>query len=124
VARALGERLYGVRIDTSETLVDKSVIPQMGTFKPTGVNPQLVWERAPGARRGGIRAREDRRLGWVYVEKIRQFEEQQVPVEHVRRGSSLFQGRFDFTADVVRVEGSRWRRWAGATANPRLKRVE
>src|SRR6267378_1678148 len=37
VARALGERLYGVRIDTSETLVDKSVIPQMGTFKPTGV---------------------------------------------------------------------------------------
>src|SRR5256885_11851663 len=33
----------GVRIDTSETLVDKSVIPQMGTFKPTGVNPQLVW---------------------------------------------------------------------------------
>src|SRR6266550_4373394 len=43
VARALGERLYGVRIDTSETLVDKSVIPQMGTFKPTGVNPQLVW---------------------------------------------------------------------------------
>src|SRR5207244_9294752 len=43
VARALGERLFGVRIDTSETLVDKSVIPQMGTFKPTGVNPQLVW---------------------------------------------------------------------------------
>src|SRR5690349_23329554 len=38
VARALGERLYGVRIDTSETLVDKSVVPQMGTFKPTGVN--------------------------------------------------------------------------------------
>src|SRR5438876_5035970 len=43
VARALGERLYGVRIDTSETLVDKSVIPQMGTVKPTGVNSQLVW---------------------------------------------------------------------------------
>src|SRR3989442_13412246 len=42
VARALGQRLYGVRIDTSETLVDKSVIPQMGTFKPTGVNPQLA----------------------------------------------------------------------------------
>src|SRR5690349_12531072 len=38
VARALGERLYGVRIDTAETLVDMSVIPQMGTFKPTGVN--------------------------------------------------------------------------------------
>src|SRR5207249_911759 len=43
VARALGERRYGVRIDTAETLVDKSVIPGMGTSKPPGVNPQLVW---------------------------------------------------------------------------------
>jgi nicotinate phosphoribosyltransferase len=43
VARALEGRLWGVRLDTSENLVDTSVIPQMGTFKPTGVNPQLVW---------------------------------------------------------------------------------
>ena len=42
VARALGERLWGVRLDTSGTLVDASVIPQMGTFPPTGVNAQLV----------------------------------------------------------------------------------
>ena len=42
VARALGKRLWGVRLDTSGTLVDASVIPQMGTFPPTGVNPQLV----------------------------------------------------------------------------------
>ncbi len=41
-ARALGGRLYGVRLDTSETMVDKSVIPQMGSAKPTGVTPQLV----------------------------------------------------------------------------------
>ena len=36
-------RLFGVRLDTSETLVDQSIVPQMGLFKPTGVNPQLVW---------------------------------------------------------------------------------
>jgi nicotinate phosphoribosyltransferase len=30
VADALGDRLYGVRLDTSEMLVDRSVIPQMG----------------------------------------------------------------------------------------------
>ena len=42
VARALGSRLWGVRLDTSGTLVDASVIPQMGTFSPTGVNAQLV----------------------------------------------------------------------------------
>src|ERR671918_1779945 len=43
VARALGDRLWGVRIDTSENVVDKSIIPMMGSFRPTGVNPQLVW---------------------------------------------------------------------------------
>ncbi len=42
VARALGTRLWGVRLDTSGTLVDASIIPQMGTFPPTGVNAQLV----------------------------------------------------------------------------------
>ena len=34
VARALGERLYGVRLDTAATLIDRSVIPQMGHFDP------------------------------------------------------------------------------------------
>src|SRR6185503_12038595 len=38
-AKAMGDRLYGVRIDTSEMLVDKSVIPQMGRFRPSGVCP-------------------------------------------------------------------------------------
>src|SRR5574338_894553 len=40
VARDLGDRLYGVRLDTSEMLVDRSVLPMMGRFKPTGVTPQ------------------------------------------------------------------------------------
>ncbi|MDE2571356.1 MAG: quinolinate phosphoribosyl transferase, partial [bacterium] len=42
VARDLGRRLWGVRLDTSATLVDRSLWPRMGTFTPTGVNPQLV----------------------------------------------------------------------------------
>lgn len=41
-------KLYGVRLDTSGTMVDKSVREDMekneymGNFKPTGVNPKLV----------------------------------------------------------------------------------
>jgi nicotinate phosphoribosyltransferase len=31
VARALGDRLWGVRLDTSETMVDRSVLSQLGT---------------------------------------------------------------------------------------------
>src|SRR5213075_131606 len=39
VARALDDRLWAVRLDTSEYMVDRSVIAQMGAFRPTGVNP-------------------------------------------------------------------------------------
>src|SRR5205823_11033148 len=44
VADALGERLWGVRLDTSETLVDRSLFDELGDFKPTGVNERLVWK--------------------------------------------------------------------------------
>ena len=65
VARALEDRLWGVRLDTSETMVDKSVVPQMGAFTPTGVNADSRLERAQRARRRGVRRREDRRVGRV-----------------------------------------------------------
>src|SRR3954471_8288209 len=76
VARALGDRLYGVRLDTSETLVDKSVIPQMGTFKPSGVNPQLVRNVRRALDAEGYKHVKIVVSGGFTVEKIRQFEEQ------------------------------------------------
>jgi len=39
---ALGDRLWGVRLDTSNTLVDKSIVPVMQNYNPVGVTPQLV----------------------------------------------------------------------------------
>jgi len=124
VARALGDRLYGVRLDTSETLVDKSVIPQMGTFKPTGVNPQLVLNVRQALDRDGFKDVKIVVSGGFTVEKIRQFEEQGVPVDAYGVGSSLFQGRFDFTADVVMVEGKPCAKVGRSyRANPRLERV-
>ncbi|MEJ2678096.1 MAG: quinolinate phosphoribosyl transferase, partial [Gemmatimonadota bacterium] len=42
VARDLKDRLWGVRLDTSATIVDRSIVPVMGDFDPRGVNPQLV----------------------------------------------------------------------------------
>ncbi len=106
VARALGDRLWGVRIDTSENLVDKSIIPIMGSFRPTGVNPQLVWNV-----RNGLDSEEFGHVkivvsGGFTVEKIRSFEEQLVPVDAYGVGSSLFGGRFDFTADIVLLNGT------------------
>jgi nicotinate phosphoribosyltransferase len=105
VAEAMGKRLYGVRIDTSEMLVDKSVVPQMGRFRPTGVCPQLVWNVRRALDQAGYDWVKIVVSGGFNVEKIQEFTRLGVPVDAYGVGSSLFQGRFDFTADVVRLEG-------------------
>jgi nicotinate phosphoribosyltransferase len=105
VARAMGERLSGVRLDTSENLVDESIIPQMGSFRPTGVNPQLVWNVRRALDAEGFTHVEIVASGGFTVEKIRAFEAAKVPVDSYGVGSSLFSGSFDFTADVIRVDG-------------------
>ena len=124
-ARALGERLSGVRLDTSETMVDQSVIPQMGSFKPTGVTPQLVWNVRKALDANGFPWVKIFVSGGFDVEKIRLFEEQRVPVDGYGVGSSLFQGRFDFTADVVQMNGKPAAK-AGRVFRPnsRLERVD
>jgi nicotinate phosphoribosyltransferase len=124
VARALGSRLYGVRLDTSETMVDRSIIPDMGHFKPTGVNPQLVWNVRRALDAEGFQGVRIVVSGGFSASKIRQFEAEGVPVDMYGVGSWLFQGRFDFTADVVMVNGrpvsKAGRRYR---PNPRLERV-
>ena len=123
-ARALGDRLYGVRLDTSETMVDKSIVPEMGTFKPTGVNPQLVWNVRRALDHEGFGHVKIVVSGGFTVEKIRQFEEERVPVDAYGVGSSLYQGRFDFTADVVLVDGRPVAKVGREyRPNPRLERV-
>jgi nicotinate phosphoribosyltransferase len=125
VARALGDRLYGVRLDTSEMLVDQSLWDQMGYFKPTGVNPQLVWNVRRALDRDGFKDVKIVVSGGFTVDKIRDFERQGVPVDGYGVGSSLFQGRFDFTADVVRVEGKPCAKVGREyRPNPRLERVD
>lgn len=127
VARALGSRLYGVRLDTSGTLVDKSVVPTMGQFDPRGVNPQLVRNVREALDDAGF---EDVRVvvsGGFGVAKIRTFESEGLPVAAYGVGSSLManDGSFDFTADIVRSEGRPSAKVGRAySPNPRLEVVE
>ena len=124
VARALGDKLYGVRIDTSEKLVDKSVLAQMGRFPPTGVNPQLVWNVRRALDAEGFRDVKIVVSGGFTADKIREFHRQGVPVDAYGVGSSLFQGRFDFTADVVLLDGKPCAKVGREyRPNPRLERV-
>ncbi|MDQ2670055.1 MAG: quinolinate phosphoribosyl transferase [Gemmatimonadota bacterium] len=124
VADALGDQLYGVRLDTSEMLVDRSVIPQMGNFRPTGVNPQLVWNVRRALDTHGHSHVRIVVSGGFTVEKIHEFERKGVPVDAYGVGSSLFGGRFDFTADVVMTDGVPTAKVGREyRPNPRLERV-
>jgi nicotinate phosphoribosyltransferase len=105
VAAALGDRLWGVRLDTSESLVDRSLWAEMGDFKPTGVNERLV-----GKVRDALDERGYERLrivvsGGFDEEKIRSFEDKDVPVDAYGVGSSLIRGSNDFTGDIVITDG-------------------
>ena len=105
VADALGPRLWGVRLDTSESLVDRSLWEELGDFTPTGVNLRLV-EKVRGALddagHGHVRIVAS---GGFDAARIRAFEEAGAPVDVYGVGSSLIRGSNDFTADVVMVDG-------------------
>lgn len=125
VARALEDRLWGVRIDTSENMVDKSVISQMGTFKPAGVNPSLVWNVRNALDAEGFGDVKIIVSGGFDAPRIQHFEEDGVPVDGYGVGAAMFTGHFDFTADVVQVNGKPESK-AGRKLqeNPRLERVK
>jgi nicotinate phosphoribosyltransferase len=124
VADALGDRLWGVRLDTSELLVDRALWAGMGDFRPTGVNPVLVERVREALDAAGHEQVHIVVSGGFDEQKIRDFERVGAPVDAYGVGSSLVQGENDFTADVVRLEnrdcakaGRRFR------PNPRLERV-
>src|SRR5215211_30796 len=123
VAAALGERLWGVRLDTSELMVDRALWTDMGDFKPTGVNPVLVRRVREALDAAGHQHVHIVASGGFDADKITAFEREGAPVDAYGVGSSLVQGANDFTADVVRVEGRDCAK-AGRRfrANPRLER--
>src|SRR5687768_9210551 len=105
VARALGDRLWGVRLDTSRTLVDRSLWNEMGDFDPRGVNERLVWKVREALDQDGFERVRIVVSGGFDAERIREFEAKGVPVDSYGVGSALIRGENDFTADVVLADG-------------------
>jgi len=105
VAEALGERLWGVRLDTSESLVDFALVEEMGDFRPTGVNERLARKVRDALDERAFERVKIVASGGFTVEKIREFERLGVPVDAYGVGSSLIRGSNDFTADVVVTDG-------------------
>jgi nicotinate phosphoribosyltransferase len=105
VARALGPRLWGVRLDTSGQLVDRSLWHEMGDFDPRGVNEQLVRKVRDALDADGFERVRIVASGGFTVDKIESFESKGVPVDAYGIGSSLIRGQNDFTADIVMTDG-------------------
>ena len=105
VARALGPRLWGVRLDTSGQLVDRSLWGEMGDFDPRGVNERLVRKVRDALDADGFERVRIVVSGGFTVEKIEEFERRSVPVDAYGIGSSLIRGQNDFTADIVMTDG-------------------
>lgn len=123
VARAMRDSfgdgsLWGVRIDTSERLVDRSLEEDAIRFperRLNGVCPELVQLLRSALDAEGFGYVKIGVSGGFHVRKIEHFEAKHVPVDFYGVGSSLLghnagdadglTNNFDFTADVVRVNG-------------------
>ncbi len=125
VARKLGRKLQAVRLDTSGSIVDKSVLPQMGMFNPTGVCKELVFNVRKALDAEGFDYVKIVVSGGFDAKRIADFEAAAAPVDTYAVGSSFFDGNINFTADVVAVNGKECAK-AGRRLipNPRLEPVK
>ena len=113
VARALGERLRGVRLDTP---------PERG-----GVTPELVKEVRLRLDQAAFRHVEIFVSGGLTAERIREFVQSGAPVNGFAVGSYISSAPpNDITADIHEIDGkpiAKRGRTPGVTGNPRLDRV-
>ena len=106
VAHAMGDRLWGVRLDTSESMVDLSLKGTTDVTNKAGVNPTLVRNVRQALDDAGFGRVRIVVSGGFDVEKIASFESEQVPTDAYGVGSAFMKGSFDFTADVVKLDGA------------------
>jgi nicotinate phosphoribosyltransferase len=105
VAEALGDKLWGVRLDTSERLVDVVLKDEPHPDLHRGVTLLLARRVRNALDDAGHRNVRIVVSGGFDAEKIARFEAEGAPVDAYGVGSSLLRGQNDFTADVVRVDG-------------------
>ena len=142
VARAMRSEfgpgvLHGVRLDTAGELVDRSLAddePAGRGESRRGVCPELVRVVRAALDREGFDGVRIMVSGGFTPRKIRRFAELGLPIDAYGVGSSILgHGRetegvltdFDFTADVVEVEGRPEAKVGrGIRENPRLVRID
>lgn len=120
VAKALGRRLWGVRLDTAEDIRDKCITGKGPSSY--GVCPELARKVRKALDKNGFDYVKIIVSCGFTAEKIRYFKKMKVPFDAVGVGSALFRKRIDFTADVVKVNGKPYAKVGRHyNPNPRLK---
>jgi nicotinate phosphoribosyltransferase len=97
--RKRGHRLTGVRLDTSQDLVDAS-LARLGNSEH-GVTEALVIEVRRRLDEAGAREVQIAVSGGFTADKIRRFESAHVPVNVYAVGERFFTGSIPFTSDIV-----------------------
>ena len=127
MAHAFGNDLKCVRLDTSNALVDKYFLRNehlMGTFDPRGVNPELVYALRRALNAEGFYHVKIFVSGGFNEERIRYFENEQVPVNMYGVGRNLLQINIGFTGDNVLLNGKpQAKEGRKLWPNPRLETV-
>lgn len=108
VAHEFKDELKGVRLDTSNNMVDKYFLRNehlMGPFDPRGVNPELIFALREALDDEGFNHVKIIASGGFTEDKIRRFEKQHVPVDIYGVGRSLLDIKVGFTGDSVMLNG-------------------
>lgn len=108
LAKILGKKLYGVRVDTSNTMVDQYFMRNqqlLGDFDPRGVNIPLVKALRKALDEIGAHHVKIVVSGGFTAEKIMNFERENTPVDTYGIGASLLKVNYGFTGDLVMRNG-------------------
>ena len=105
-AERLGDRLWGVRLDTAGSLIDRALANDAAPEEERqGVTPELARRVRAALDDAGYERVRIVVSGGFDADRITAFEREGVPVDVYGVGSSLLRGENDFTADVIRVDG-------------------
>jgi len=124
VARALGSRLWGVRLDTAGDLWDESLSAEERIPGNKGVSAPLVRRTRRALDEAGFGEVKIVVSGGFNAERLRRFVGEGVPFDAVGIGSWFFSRHAEFTADVVMVDGKPCAKVGRSyRPNPRLETV-
>ncbi|MCM3125556.1 MULTISPECIES: nicotinate phosphoribosyltransferase [Bacillaceae] len=128
VAREFGEKLKGVRVDTSRTMIDQYFLRNqhlLGTFDPRGVNAELIFALRKALDDEGFQHVKIVVSGGFSEKRILEFEKHNVPVDMYGVGGSLLKLKIGFTGDNVMLNGKHQAKSGRRfRPNPRLEKVE